>query len=200
RALKLCLSGKHKVSPAHKEGKYRVDKMRQTIRYGFTLAVICVVASGLLAGMNSLTKARIIAQAQAEEGSALLEVIPQGEYFDPIKKGEDIIYYKVSNKDGKSIGVTFKAYARGYSGTIETMVGMTKEGTIMAIKILNQNETPGLGNRIMELPFLSKFANKGISELAGVEAITGATISSKAVIGSVQEKAKEIQELIKDER
>jgi len=170
--------------------------MRETIRYGFTLAVICVVASGLLACVNSLTRPKIIAQARAEEDSALREVMPQGENFEPVKKGDDIIYYKVSNADGKFIGVAFKASGKGYSGAIETMVGMDKEGTIRTIKILHQNETPGLGNRIMELSFLSQFANKGISDLTRVEAITGATISSKAVIDSVQEKAKEIQELI----
>ncbi len=95
RDMQLCLSGKYKISPSHKEGKNRGGKVRETIRYGFVLAVICVVASGLLAGMNSLTKPRIIAQAQAEEETALREVMPQGEHFEPVKKGEDIIYYKV---------------------------------------------------------------------------------------------------------
>lgn len=174
--------------------------MKELFRYGFILALICAVASGLLAGMNSLTKDKIIAQARAEEDNALREVMPEAEHFDPVKMGEDVIYYKVSDKDGKFIGVAFKASGKGYSGAIETMVGMDKEGTIRTIKILHQNETPGLGNRIMELPFLSQFAHKGISGLTRVEAITGATISSKAVIDSVQTKAKEIQELIKDER
>jgi electron transport complex protein RnfG len=173
--------------------------MRETIRYGFILAVICVVASGLLAGMNSLTKSRIIAQAQTEEDTALREVMPQGGYFDPIKKGEDIIYYKVRNKDGKFIGVAFKASGKGYSSVIDTLVGMTEDGTIVAIKILNQNETPGLGARIAESSFTGQFSDKNIQGLANVQAITGATISSKAVIDSVQEKAKEIQELIKNE-
>ncbi len=172
--------------------------MRETIRYGFVLAVICVVASGLLAGMNSLTKSRIIAQAQAEEETALREVMPQGEYFDPIKKGEDIIYYKVRNKDGKFIGVAFKASGKGYSSVIDTLVSMTEDGTIVAIKILNQNETPGLGAQVTGPSFTGQFNNKNLQGLSEVQAITGATISSKAVIGSVQEKAKEIQKLIKD--
>ena len=174
--------------------------MRETIRYGFILAVICIVASGLLAGMNSLTKPRIIAQAQAEEETALREVMPQGERFEPVKKGEDIIYYKVRNKDGKFIGVAFKASGKGYSSVIDTLVGMSQDGTIVAIKILNQNETPGLGARVAESSFTGQFTDKNVVGLTSVQAITGATISSKAVIDSVQEKTKEIQELIKDER
>jgi len=174
--------------------------MKELFRYGFILALICAVASGLLSAVNSCTRPKIIAQAKAEEATSLEEIMPGAVSFEPIKKGEDIIYYKVSNADGKFIGVAFKASGKGYSGAIETMVGMDKEGTIKTIKILYQNETPGLGNRIMELPFLSQFAHKGISDLTRVEAITGATISSKAVIDSVQKKAKEIQELIKDEK
>lgn len=174
--------------------------MKETLRYGFILAVICAVASGLLAGMNSITQAKIIAQARAEEDNALKEVMPQGEDFEPIKKGGDIIYYKVRNKEGKFIGVAFKASGKGYSSVVETLAGMSRDGTIFAIKILSQNETPGLGVRIAEPSFTEKFTNKNIQDLSGIQAITGATISSKAVINSVQEEAKEIQELIKDER
>ncbi len=174
--------------------------MKETLRYGFILAMICVVASGLLAGMNSLTKPKIIAQAQGEEKTALREVMPQGEYFEPIKKGEDIIYYKVHNKDGKFIGVAFKASGKGYSSVIDTLVGMSQDGSITAIKILNQNETPGLGLRIAESSFTGKFTNKNIQDLTGIQAITGATISSKAVIDSVKKKAEEIRDLIKNER
>ncbi len=172
--------------------------MKETLRYGFILAMICVVASGLLAGMNSLTKPKIIAQAQAEEEAALIEVVPQGQHFEPIKEGEDTIYYKVHNKDGKFIGVAFKASGKGYSSVMDTLVGMTKDGSITAIKILNQNETPGLGARVAESSFTGQFTDKNLGGLTSIQAITGATISSKAVIDSVQEKAKEIQKLIKD--
>ncbi|MBI3991031.1 MAG: RnfABCDGE type electron transport complex subunit G [Candidatus Omnitrophica bacterium] len=173
--------------------------MKETLRYGFILAIICAVASGLLAGMNSLTRAKIIAQAQAEENSALKEVLPDAKRFEPVKKGEDVIYYKARNKDGKFIGVAFKASGKGYSSIIDTLVGMGKDGAIIAIKVLNQIETPGLGARIAEPTFTGRFIDKNIRDLSGVQAITGATISSKAVINSVELKGKEILELIKNE-
>jgi len=174
--------------------------MKETLRYGFILAVICALASGLLAGMNSITKAKIISQAQAEESAALKEVMPEGERFEPIKKGEDIIYYKVYGKDNKFIGAAFKASGKGYSSVVETLVGMNSDGTIMAIKVLSQNETPGLGARIAEPSFTGRFADKTIKGLSEVQAITGATISSKAVIESVKQKAEEIQKFIQNEK
>jgi electron transport complex protein RnfG len=172
--------------------------MKEMVRYGFILALICTVAAGLLASVNSLTKMRIMQQAQAEEEASLKGVIPEGEYFEPVKSGEEIIYYKAFDKGGNLAGIAFKASGKGYSSTIETMVGMKKDGTITAIKVLSQNETPGLGARIAEPSFIGQFANKNITRLAEVQAITGATISSKAVIDSVKKKAEEIKVMIKN--
>ena len=174
--------------------------MKEMIRYGLILSLICVVASASLAAMNSLTKSRIIAQAQAEEEDSLKEVLPQAAHFEPVKKDDEIIYYKAHDKDGNLIGVAFKASQKGYSSVIETMAGMMKDGTISAIKILSQNETPGLGAGVAEDDFTGRFSNKNVQNLNEVQAITGATISSRAVIDSVKNKAQEIQELIKNEK
>ena len=173
--------------------------MKEMLHYGFILALICVVAASLLAGANSLTKSRIIAQAQAEEQASLKEVMPEAEDFKPIKSGNDIVYYKAYDKDGRLRGVVFKSVSKGYSSTIETMIGMLKDGAITAIKILSQNETPGLGSRITEPDFIRQFTHKNTRDLNSVQAITGATISSKAVIDALKKKAEEIKELIKDE-
>ena len=167
--------------------------MREMIRYGLTLAIICIVASGLLAGVNVLTKHRITAQAQAEEDSSLKEVLPAAESFLPVKSGEEIIYYKALDKEKNLLGVAFRASGKGYSSSIETMVGMLKDGTIKAIKVLSQNETPGLGARVAESSFTGRFSDKKAQDLSAVEAITGATISSRAVIDSVKKKAQEIK-------
>lgn len=170
--------------------------MKEVIRFGFILTLICIVAAGLLAGVNSLTKERTLAQAQAEEKASLKAVIPQGMHFEPVKKEEQIIYYKAFDKDGKFIGVAFKTQAKGYASIIEAIVGMLKDGTITSVKILSQNETPGLGSRIVEPAFITQFTRK--KDLSAVQAITGATISSKAVIDSVKKKTEDIKALIKD--
>ena len=172
--------------------------MKEMIRFGFILGVICIVAAGLLAGVNSLTKPRILAQALEEENAGLKDVLPEADKFETVKEKEEIIYYKGYDKNNKFIGVAFKAVNKGYSSVIETLVGMRRDGKIMAIKILSQNETPGLGSRIAETGFTNQF--KGVSDLSGVQAITGATISSRAVINSVEKKALEVKGLIKNEK
>ena len=172
--------------------------MRETIRFGLILGIICIIAAGLLAGVNSLTKPRILAQALAEENTGLKEVLPEADKFEAVKENEEIIYYKGYGNNGKIVGVAFKATGKGYSSVVDTLVGMLKDGKIVAIKILSQNETPGLGSRITEPSFINQF--KGISGLSEVQAITGATISSQAVIVSVEKKALEIRGLIKNEK
>ncbi len=172
--------------------------MKEMIRYGFILAVICVVASGLLAGVNVLTKSRILAQAEAEEEASLKEVMPLAEHFEAVKSGNDILYYKAHDKNGKLIGLAFKAAGKGYSSIVETMVGMAKDGKITAIKVLSQNETPGLGANVADSKFAAQFSGKDIPGLSEVQAITGATISSRAVIDAVKKRAQDLEGILKN--
>lgn len=172
--------------------------MKEMVRYGFTLALICIIATGLLAGVNYLTRARIIAQAQTEEDASLKEVLPEAASFEPVKIGSDIAYYKAYDENKAFLGVAFKAQGKGYSSVIETIVGMAKDGKITAIKIISQNETPGLGSRVAEPAFTNQFRQMSTQDLSKVQAITGATISSNAVKTAVEKKAQEIKTLIKD--
>lgn len=174
--------------------------MKETTHYAFTLALICVISGALLAGVNSLTAPRIIARAYIEEEKGLREIFPEGVRFEPVRLKGDILYYKVYNEISAFIGAAFKVLAKGYSSNIETLVGMDKENRILSIKIINQNETPGLGSRISEPSFTEKFSHKDAHEVAEVEAITGATISSRAVIEAVKNRAQEIIVLIENEK
>jgi electron transport complex protein RnfG len=170
--------------------------MKEIIRYGLILALICAIATGLLAGVNFLTKPKIMAQEQNEQENSLREVMPEGRDFEAVESDGEIIYYKIYDKDKKLMGFAFQAQTKGYSSDIVTMVGMTMDGEITAIKVLSQNETPGLGARIAEPAFTGQFSHKNIQGISEVQAITGATISSKAVIDSVKKKAQEIKALI----
>lgn len=188
--------------------------MRSMAKFGAILGAICLIATALLASMNTVTAGRIKAQAEAELQESLKEVMPEGVTFEPSDSTNDPDYFKVTDTDGRLIGAAFKASAKGYSSVIDTIVGMKPDGTINAIKVISQQETPGLGSRVTEIAgtisildflrgkrqqtglrpwFQAQFDQKTVSELDEVEAITGATISSQAVINSVKQKAQQIQ-------
>lgn len=173
--------------------------MKNSIRYGFILGVICAAAAALLSGVNFLTNPRIVAQASSEQENSLKEIMPEGANFEPISSNGKVIYYKTLDKQGVFIGVVFIASAQGYSSDIQTMVGMQKNGMISAVKVISQNETPGLGSRVAENEFKDQFKNQGLNDIDKVQAITGATISSKAMIDSVKLRGQEILKLISNE-
>jgi len=174
--------------------------VKEMVRYGFILALICVIAGGLLAAVNALTRSKIAAQLKAEEQASVQEVIPSAAKFAEVKSDVDqeILYYKAFDSQNKLIGFVFKASQKGYSSVIETLAGIFLDGKISAIKIISQNETPGLGAKVTEDKFTDQFNNKNSLDLTGVQVIAGATISSRAVINSVMKKAQEIRELIKN--
>ncbi|MFH1622333.1 MAG: RnfABCDGE type electron transport complex subunit G [Candidatus Omnitrophota bacterium] len=188
------------------------------LKFGLTLLVICLVASGLLTSVYSLTKDKIEAQREDEETIGLREVLPRARDFKFIDKAKNS-YYIGTDARGNIVGYVFITQKKGYSSDIITMVGIDSNGIIQAIKILSQNETPGLGSKIVEVKedktkwsvpseksekrtapkpwFQEQFKGKNVDSLDQVETITGATISSTAVIDSIKEKAEIILREIK---
>ncbi|MCX5695720.1 MAG: FMN-binding protein [Candidatus Omnitrophica bacterium] len=146
-----------------------------------------VIAGILLTGL-------FLTCALAQEAD-FKEVLPQASSFTPVEKDKVVLYYKAEDREGKLIGAVFKAVGKSHSSNIETLVGMLNDGTITAIKVLSQNETPGIGSRITESAFTDQFRN--IKDVTNVQAITGASVSSYTVIESVRKKAEEIKELLK---
>jgi electron transport complex protein RnfG len=154
-----------------------------------------------------------------------MEVLPTegGEYFeetvtDSMLDGRQFVYHTAYASEARDVvrGYTFTAYGKGYSSTIETIVGMVPDGSISGIKIVDQKETPGLGAKVQEvasqntlwaviggnavdetgtLPwFQEQYKFLRAADLVvvksagedGILAITGATISSDAVTESVR--------------
>ncbi len=167
-------------------------------KYAFTLAAICFVASALLGAVYRVTSPNILSQQARQEQSGLKEVLPQAKSFEAVKDGESVIYYKAFDTHKKIVGFVFKAIKKGYSSEIVTLVGLDQTGLISRIKILSQNETPGLGTKIIDLAwFCEQFVGKKPDDLnKEVQVITGATITSRAVIDPIKEKAKEIMERV----
>ncbi len=164
--------------------------MKEIARFSIVLFSICLVFAALLALIYDIAEPRIIEQRRLEEKEAIEEVLPQApEVMEKIEK-EDLVFYEAKDAKGNIIAYVFIAQARGYSSDIKTVVSLRPEGDIIAVKVLEQRETPGIGSRISEDDFLNQFKNKDINEQ--FDTITGATISSTAVIEAVKEKGLEV--------
>lgn len=135
------------------------------------------------------------AAKMAEAGTAL-EALPQ--YVTVDKNGKKVSYNVFeARKDDQRLGWVVKTGGPGYGDKIELLMGLDpKAEKITGIFVLEQKETPGLGNKIVTDKWRNQFINKSTGQPIGVvkggnagagdiNAVTGATISSKSVTGIV---------------
>jgi electron transport complex protein RnfG len=164
------------------------------------LTVVVTVCVSLLTYVDSLTRERISAQEDEAVKAMLDEMFPDMSRYD--FQNEIYIIYS----DGDQIGYAFLAVGKGYGGDINILVGLNDDTTLKGITIVSQEETPGLGTRITEPSFTDQFAGLDVNQVAlsrdggRIDAITGSTISSSAVVEAVRETALEKIKQIEEEK
>ncbi len=166
-----------------------------------SLTLISLGASTGLAFVYQMTKVPIEASALNRQIEAIRQVVPEFTnnpneemYFLPTGEGDSLKIYP-AKKDGDLVGYAVNTYTNsGFSGRIALMAGFKPDGTIFNISVLEQKETPGLGTKMVEAGFKNQFNEKNPAEFAlkvkkdggPVDAITAATISSRAFCDAVQ--------------
>lgn len=160
-----------------------------TIVLSFKLFLICLVTTLGLSYLNSITEVKIAATKNDEKTIAMSSVLPDCKFENA---NEDVFK---GTKNGKLFGYVVSVISpKGYGGNIEMLVGMDKDFKITGVKFISMSETPGLGTKVKDESFLSQFIGK-IPNKNELKAISGATISSKAVhygINLAVDKAKEV--------
>lgn len=152
------------------------------------LVVICLVISGALAVVNSFTAPVSAANAEARETAARQELIPEAG-FEQVTDGlpENVLSAYVGKAaDGSVAGYVITTSGKGFGGTIQVMVAISPEGTILRCKTLDvSSETKTLGGQTANESYYGQYEGQD-SSLSGVQAISGATITSTAYKGCVQ--------------
>jgi len=164
---------------------------------------ISVIALSLI---NSITEEKIEEAKQQAIDDMLKEQFPE---MDDSELDDDIGVYTIRSGD-TVVGYAFMTEAGGYGGPIEILVAL--ENTTLAedaivlrgISIISHTETPGLGAKIEELSFSGQFKGINVNDVAltanggKIDAISGATISSEAVVDAVFDEAKQKAADIRD--
>ncbi len=162
------------------------------------VTVVVFIAVAILAGMDSLTRDMIEYQKELKVQRMLNEIFPDMTSYI----SEDDIY--IISADGTEIGFAFLAIGKGYGGNIDILVGLEDETTLKGIAVIAHAETPGLGDKILNPDFTDRFVGVDIADVAvpdeggKIDAITGSTISTKAVIDAVRTTAMEKVKELKD--
>jgi Na+-translocating ferredoxin:NAD+ oxidoreductase subunit G len=166
-----------------------------------SLTLISLAASVALGFVYEFTKAPIEVSKLNKKLDAIKMVVPEfnndptGEMFKlPSEWGDSLEVYPAKNNN-EIVGYGIKSYSKkGYSGKIILAVGLKPDGTIINITVLEQKETPGLGTKMADIAFKGQFNDKNPASFklkvkkdgGQVDAITAATISSRAFCDAVQ--------------
>lgn len=166
------------------------------LNIGARLLVICLVVAAVVSLVNEVTKARYAEIQKEEQQKAMASIFgstsvtvtelgdPSGDSFYAVRQGEELLGYCV------------QVVTAGFGGDMTLMVGFRADQTLVGVQILSHSETPGLGARVSDASYLGQYAGKSGTLTLGenVDAISGATISSRAVLAGV----KEAQEILKN--
>jgi Na+-translocating ferredoxin:NAD+ oxidoreductase subunit G len=166
-----------------------------------SLTLIALGASASLGFVYELTKEPIALSVLNKKLNAIREVVPEfnnnpNEEMFRLSTGEgDSLEIYPAKKDGEIVGYAVNTFTnKGFSGYINLMAGFKPDGTIINISVLQQKETPGLGTKMTDPGFKDQFIDKNPSQFqlkvrkdgGPVDAITAATISSRAFCDAVQ--------------
>ena len=165
------------------------------------LTIVASVSGALLAAAFHYADPLIQANREKELKEAIFVVLPEAKDYRIHEKTVDmkkLIVYEGIGADGSPVGIAFKADGGGFQGNIAVMVGLNMDYLrLKGIKVLEQVETPGLGNRIGEPKFEDQFRDLDITPRIEyvknrkperpnqIQAVTGATISSDAVVKNI---------------
>ena len=162
-----------------------------------SLTCITIVAGAALAGVNMLTEETINAQKEAQKQAAISAVLPEHVRIADAEEADGLVIYRAYDANDEFVGAAVQTETNGFGGKIKLMVGFDAENRIVDYAILEHAETPGLGSHIVlwfknaDKPGQNIIGRKAdgkmtVSKDGGeVDAITAATISSRAFLGAV---------------
>jgi electron transport complex protein RnfG len=173
-----------------------------------SLSLISLVAAACLGFVYEFTKEPIELSNLNKKVEAIKQVVPEfnnnpySEMFRlPTGEGDSLDVFP-AKKDDVLVGYAVTTYTKkGFSGNITLMAGFKPDGTIVNITVLEHKETPGLGTKMAEPKFKDQFMGKNPVEFSlrvkkdggPVDAITAATISSRAFCDALQRASNTLQ-------
>ena len=171
--------------------------MNKIIRMIVVLTVIGLISGSVLALVYQWSLPKIIENQIKETDAAIFEVLPETREYKK-QVADDLVYFECFNVQGSRVGTAIVCTGNGYQGEIKMLIGVNADfSRFTGMTVLEQLETPGLGAKIAAKVFESQF--HGLSTKPPIEyvkdkmpgkpneiqAITGATISSRSVVNII---------------
>ena len=178
--------------------------MKDIFKIIVVLTFICSLCAFLLSFVNSAAREKIEINAKQRIKDAISNLAPNTKAIKEIKVAGEVIYQLINNKNNM-FAYAFLAEGQGYQGTIKILVvADVSLEKLYGIEVVESVETPGLGAKIEREPFRGQFENINVSKSIicikeditqnnQIKAITGATVSSRAVVNILNKKITELK-------
>jgi len=184
------------------EHKVNHEKKYSIFQIAMNLTVTCFVSGAIIAGTYFITAPVSVKTAAKIKTDAMKSLVVDAQKFNPVEGKKE---WFSAEKDGKIIAYVVPAESKGYGGAIKMLVSVTPQGKIIDFNILESKETPGLGDNASKDPFRNQFKGKVAKDLEvvkdatkvdNIQAMTGATISSKAVTKGIKEATQQVTQYV----
>jgi electron transport complex protein RnfG len=183
--------------------------MNKIVKMVLTLTVLGLISGFALSMVSNYSDPLIKQNKQEALQEAVYYVVQASESYEKETRDGKVIYEAYNSSD-ELIGYAFTASGGGYQGTIRLMVGAGPNlEEIKGIQVLESSETPGLGGKIRGKPFKSQFRGLQAERKVGlvkseepgkgeIQAITGATISSRAVVNIINKGLGRVRSILSE--
>lgn len=168
-------------------------------RLTLTLFLITTIVAGLLGLVNYVTADTIAEQIAQKAENAMRQVL-EADSYEPLDVPEESAVTAVYRAGDR--GYVVRVAPNGFGGAIDMMVGVDVSGAVTGVAIVSQSETASLGANCTREDFRAQFTGKtgtlSVSKDGGeIEALTGATVTSRAVTEGVNTALEFVQEVLK---
>ena len=188
--------------------------MPDIVKFCLSLGLICAISGGGMAFVNQITS-KPRAEAQIEQRNNLLKLVlpPETSQCQELESLEKVQFFAAKNENDQLVAYAAEGSSRqGFGGELKVLVGLSPEGRILAVLVSQHSETPGIGTEVCERKqkqspwkvlagkaesdpfpanaFLDSFAAQLLPQGVKADAVSGATLSSKAVQDAVNSVAK----------
>lgn len=169
------------------------NKEHSVFKIASNLALASLISGVVIGSVYYVTAPAAAQKAEKMKQESMKALIAPADSFTEIAGHEGVF---AARKNGEIIGYIVPSETKGYGGRIKMLVAVTADKKVMDFTILEHNETPGLGDNAQKPAFRGQFAGKGEELLEvtkdpankdNIQAMTGATISSRAVTQGVKQ-------------
>lgn len=177
------------------------NNLLYVLNISLILLIICSLTAAAVSLVYGLTHAKAEENLLGEKRTAMADIYGEGISVDETDCPDGVnAVYRIT-KGSEFLGYCVSVTGSGFGGDLDVLVGYHADRSVRGVRLISHSETPGLGSRVGEAEYLEQYTGKSGSLVLDqdIDAISGSTISSKALLDAVNLANAALETLVKGE-